>query len=115
MLRAKTSFALRVLRVILPGVHTATTRASVAGLRISPITLGLMVRDCSPGEAFESVRHTILRAVDLGVTSIDLATGYGGGAVERAVGDVLKSDLSGRRDDLTLASKAGWADGTRKT
>src|SRR4029079_7757195 len=69
---------------------------------------------CSPGAAFESVRRTILRAVELGLTSIDLATGYGGGAVETAVGAVLKSDLSARRNQLVLATKAGWADGSRK-
>jgi L-glyceraldehyde 3-phosphate reductase len=86
-----------------------------SGLKLPPITLGLMVRDCSPGEPFESLRRTILRAVELGVTSIDLATGYGGGAVEKAVGAVLQSDFGGRRDQLTLATKAGWADGSRKT
>jgi L-glyceraldehyde 3-phosphate reductase len=87
----------------------------VSGLKVPPVSLGLMVRDCSPGPEFESVRQTILRAVELGLTSIDLATGYGGGAVETAVGAVLKSDLSARRDQLVLATKAGWADGSRKT
>jgi L-glyceraldehyde 3-phosphate reductase len=86
-----------------------------SGLRVSAITLGLMVRDCAPGAAFESVRATIRRAVELGVNTIDLATGYGGGAVERAVGEVLRRDFAGRRGGLILATKAGWADGSRKT
>lgn len=86
-----------------------------SGLNVSAITLGLMVRDCRPGDAFESVRRTVLRAIDLGVTTIDLATGYGGGAVERAMGDILRTDLRARRADLILATKAGWADGSRRT
>lgn len=82
---------------------------------IAPITLGLMVRNCAPGDAFESVRRTVLSAVDLGITSIDLATGYGGGAVELAFGKILSGDLRHRRDSLFIATKAGWADGSRKT
>jgi len=84
-----------------------------SGLTMSALTLGLMVRDCAPGEAFESVRRTVLRAVDHGITAIDLATGYGGGAVEQAVGAILRSDLAAHRDRLVLATKGGWGDGTR--
>jgi L-glyceraldehyde 3-phosphate reductase len=89
-------------------------RVGNSGLVVPVITLGLMVRDCRAGEAFESVKHTILRAHALGVTSIDLATGYGGGAVELAVGEVLRSEPSLRREGLVLATKAGWADGSRR-
>jgi L-glyceraldehyde 3-phosphate reductase len=85
------------------------------GLKLSVITLGLMVRDCSPGAAFDSVRDTILAAMDAGVTSIDLAVGYGGGAVERAFGKILSDDLPNRREHLVIATKGGWADGSRKT
>lgn len=90
-------------------------RCGSDGPAISPLTLGLMVRDCSPGEAFDSLRRTVLRAVELGITSIDLATGYGGGAVEQAFGRVLNADLASRRNGLFIATKAGWADGSRKT
>ncbi|MCE9590986.1 MAG: aldo/keto reductase [Planctomycetes bacterium] len=90
-------------------------RCGQTGPLISPLTLGLMVRDCKPGEAFDSVRRTVLRAVELGITSIDMATGYGGGAVEQAFGDILANDLNGKRDSLFIATKAGWADGSRKT
>src|SRR5687767_8833795 len=83
-------------------------------LKMSPITLGLMVRDCSPGAGFESVRQTILRAVDRGITSIDLATGYGRGAVEEAFGAVLRSDLSRHREKLVIATKGAWAEGSVK-
>ena len=84
-------------------------------LRVSVITLGLMVRDCTAGAGFDSVRATLLRAVELGINSIDLAIGYGGGAVERTVGRILANDLPGRRDELVIASKGGWADGSRRT
>ncbi len=91
-----------------------TRRVGSSGLVVPVITLGLMVRDCRPGEAFESVRETIVRAAELGVTSIDLATGYGGGAVETAVGAVLRETPSLKREGLVLATKAGWADGSRR-
>src|SRR5688500_4811833 len=74
-----------------------------------------MVRDCAPGEPFESVRRTALEAVDGGISSIDLDTGYGGGAVEPAMGKILHDDLAGRREELILATKAGWADGSQAT
>lgn len=90
-------------------------RCGNSGLQVSALTLGLMIRDCSPGEPFQSVRQTVLAALDKGITSIDLATGYGGGSVEVAVGRLLRDDLATRRDELVIASKAGWADGSRKT
>src|SRR5687767_1199753 len=90
-------------------------RCGQSGLKLSVLTLGLMVRDCRPGAPFESVRQTVLRALERGVTSIDLATGYGGGTVEQAMGTILRDDLARRRDKLVLATKAGWADGSRKT
>ncbi len=92
-----------------------TRRCGATGLTMPVITLGLMVRDCSPGAGIDSVRRTLLRAVELGVTSIDLATAYGGGAVESAVGSILRADLAGQRDRLILATKAGWGDGSRRT
>lgn len=92
-----------------------TRRCGATGLSMPVMTLGLMVRDCAPGAPFESVRRTLLRAVELGITSIDLATGYGGGAVETAVGAILRADLAGQRDRLILATKAGWGDGSRRT
>jgi len=84
-------------------------------LTLSVITLGLMVRDCTPGAPYESVKRTVLEAVDAGITSIDFATGYGGGTVELAMGQILREGLSARRDELVIATKAGWADGTRQT
>lgn len=98
-----------------PMTAMETRRCGNSELKLSVLTLGLMVRDCRPGAPFESVRQTVLRAFERGVFSIDLATGYGGGAVESAVGAVLKSDLAGHREALVLATKAGWGDGSRRT
>jgi len=92
-----------------------TRRCGTGNLSLPVLTLGLMVRDCRDGAPYDSVRRTVLKALDCGITSIDLATGYGGGAVETAVGKMLREDLSGRRSELTLATKAGWADGSAKT
>ena len=83
-------------------------------LKLSAVTLGLMVRDCTPGEPFRAVRRTVLEAVDAGITSIDLAVGYGGGTVEQAMGQILRENLASRRDHIVLATKAGWANGTRQ-
>jgi len=89
-------------------------RCGNSDLTFSAITLGLMVRDCSPGAPYEAVKRTVLEAVEAGVNTIDLATGYGGGTVELALGQILREGLGARRDELVLATKAGWADGTRK-
>jgi L-glyceraldehyde 3-phosphate reductase len=99
----------------LPEAMMQTRSCGNSGLKVSAISLGLMVRDCTPGDPFESVRQTVLRAFDKGITSIDLATGYGGGAVELALGKILSNDLVNHREKLVLATKAGWADGSRKT
>lgn len=52
-----------------------------------------------PGEALATLHH----AIDIGVTFIDTADVYGGGASEVAVGKVLKE----RRDEVQLATKFG--------
>lgn len=48
---------------------------------------------------------TILRAIDLGITLIDTAPGYGFGRAEEIIGQALKR--SGQRDRLIIANKFG--------
>lgn len=80
---------------------------SMAGLEVSAIGFGAMV--LSPGmygdidddRAVRALRH----AVDAGTTLIDTADGYGvDGHNERIVG----AAVSGRRDDVVLATKFGF-------
>lgn len=47
---------------------------------------------------------TIHRAIDLGVTYIDTAPGYGDGNSERLIGEVMKD----RRHECVLATKVRW-------
>ena len=52
------------------------------------------------------VRH----AFDLGITHFDLANNYGTpyGSAEETFGKILRMDLARYRDELVIATKAGW-------
>lgn len=77
------------------------------GISTVPLVLGAM-NFGDPTPVDESV--TILeRALDAGITVIDIADVYAGGASERIVGDALAAN--GRRDDVVLATKVGMARG----
>lgn len=58
----------------------------------------------------EATRAMMRRAFDLGITHFDLANNYGPppGIAEEMVGQVLKSDFAGHRDELILSTKAGY-------
>jgi aryl-alcohol dehydrogenase-like predicted oxidoreductase len=75
-----------------------------SGLNVSAIGLGCMGMSQSYGtpDEEESIR-TIHRALDLGVTLIDTADAYGGGANEILVGRALRD----RRQEVVLATKFG--------
>ncbi|MGW6754986.1 aldo/keto reductase [Streptomyces sp. NPDC055006] len=80
---------------------------SLGGLDVSRIGLGAMtmVGTYTTGGGLddaESIR-TIHRALDLGVTHIDTAEGYGPFHSEELVGKAIK----GRRDDVVIATKFG--------
>ncbi|MFE4723091.1 aldo/keto reductase [Streptomyces sp. NPDC056728] len=82
---------------------------SLGGLDVSRIGLGAMTMagTYTTGGGLddaESIR-TIHRALDLGVTHIDTAEGYGPFHSEELVGKAIK----GRRDDVVIATKFGLA------
>jgi L-glyceraldehyde 3-phosphate reductase len=57
------------------------------------------------------VKRDILRtAFDHGITHFDLANNYGPppGSAEEAFGEILRTDFAGYRDELIIASKAGY-------
>ncbi len=76
--------------------------AVIGKLHVSPQGFGAMGLSHVYGQAdeAESVR-TLQRAIDLGVTFFDTATGYGNGHNEELLGRAI----AGRRDGLVIASK----------
>lgn len=83
-------------------------RAGRSGLLLPPISLGLWQNFGDP--ATPEARDIVLRAIDRGVTYIDLANNYGPppGSTEERFGRILESDLRPHRDDLVIATKAGY-------
>lgn len=70
-------------------------------LRISPLVLGTMTFGDTVDEA--TAARMLDTALDAGITTIDTANAYVGGATEEMLSRLLK----GRRDGVILASKAG--------
>ncbi|TCP47357.1 aryl-alcohol dehydrogenase-like predicted oxidoreductase [Tamaricihabitans halophyticus] len=71
------------------------------GNRLSPLVLGTMTfGDTVSAEGAAQMLDT---ALDAGITAVDTANGYAGGAAEEMLGSLLPS----RRDRMVLASKAG--------
>jgi aryl-alcohol dehydrogenase-like predicted oxidoreductase len=73
-------------------------------LTVSAVGFGAMALTPVYGDVDDAESlATLNRAVDLGVTFIDTANVYGGGANERLISDLLAT----RRDEVTLATKFG--------
>ena len=84
-------------------------RCGRSGLKLPAVSLGLwhnFGHDASEGNARAMVR----KAIDCGITHIDLANNYGPppGSAEEAFGRMLATDLSGLRDQLVISTKAGY-------
>jgi L-glyceraldehyde 3-phosphate reductase len=87
----------------------AYARCGRSGLHLPRLSLGLWWN--FGGEApFETARAMVRRAVDLGITHIDLANNYGPppGSAEETFGRLLATDLRGHRDELVISTKAGY-------
>lgn len=84
-------------------------RAGRSGLRLPAVSLG-MWHNFGGVDAYENARAMTLRAFDLGVTYMDLANNYGPpfGSAEETFGRILREDLAGHRDELIVATKAGY-------
>ncbi|MDA3021366.1 MAG: L-glyceraldehyde 3-phosphate reductase [Actinomycetota bacterium] len=83
--------------------------AGFSGLRLPAISLGFWHNfgDDKPRQSQREIMH---RAFDLGITHFDLANNYGppAGSAELNIGQILRDDFAGLRDELVISSKAGW-------
>ncbi len=84
-------------------------RCGSSGLKLPAISLGLW-HNFGGIDAHENARQMAVRAFDLGITHFDLANNYGPppGSAEESFGRILHTDLSGRRDELIISTKAGY-------
>lgn len=95
-------------------------RCGRSGLKLPAISLGCWHNFGASGTAsnrlqneddfHENCRQMLFTAFDGGITHFDLANNYGPppGAAEERVGRILKEDFSKHRDELIIASKAGY-------
>lgn len=84
-------------------------RTGRSGLKLPAVSLGLW-HNFGGVDAFENAREMIHTAFDAGITHFDLANNYGPppGSAEETFGRILKTDLSGYRDELVISTKAGY-------
>ncbi len=84
-------------------------RCGRSGIKLPAISLGLW-HNFGDDRPLETQRAILRRAVDLGITHLDLANNYGPpyGAAETNFGRLLSSDFAPYRDELFISTKAGW-------
>ncbi|WP_405717974.1 aldo/keto reductase [Streptomyces sp. NBC_01537] len=84
-------------------------RCGLSGVRLPAVSLGLWHNfgDTAP---LETQRAVLRRAVDRGVVHLDLANNYGPpyGSAEANFGTLFRDDLRPYRDELFIATKAGY-------
>ncbi|MGY5353832.1 aldo/keto reductase [Wenyingzhuangia sp. IMCC45467] len=84
-------------------------RCGNSGVLLPKISLGLW-HNFGFYDSFENARNILKKAFDLGITHLDLANNYGPpyGSAEENFGRILKKDFANHRDELFIASKAGY-------
>ncbi len=84
-------------------------RCGVSGLKLPRVALGLW-HNFGDDTPLANMRATICTAFDNGITYFDLANNYGPepGAAERNFGRIFRSELSAHRDEVVVATKAGF-------
>lgn len=84
-------------------------RCGHSGVLLPKISLGLW-KNFGAGESYENCRAITHLAFDNGITHFDLANNYGPppGAAEEFLSSMLKADFSAYRDELFIATKAGY-------
>ncbi len=84
-------------------------RTGKSGVLLPAISLGLW-HNFGFVDNFENGRDVIRSAFDLGITHFDLANNYGPppGSAEENFGKILNDDFKSYRDELFIATKAGY-------
>ncbi|WP_367295233.1 aldo/keto reductase [Levilactobacillus yonginensis] len=84
-------------------------RLGISGLKLSAIGLGLW-NNFGSVDPFDTQRAIVHQAFDLGITYFDLANNYGPvpGSAEENFGRIMASDMKPYRDEMVIASKAGY-------
>jgi L-glyceraldehyde 3-phosphate reductase len=84
-------------------------RTGRSGLLLPAVSLGLW-HNFGHTDQLETARNILRTAFDHGVTHFDLANNYGPpfGAAEENFGRLMRQDWRPYRDELVLATKAGW-------
>jgi L-glyceraldehyde 3-phosphate reductase len=84
-------------------------RTGRSGLKLPALSLGLW-QGFGDERPWATSRAMVLRAVDLGITHIDLANNYGPppGTAEEGFGRMIERDLRPLRDELVISTKAGY-------
>ncbi|MDQ1529413.1 MAG: L-glyceraldehyde 3-phosphate reductase [Actinomycetota bacterium] len=84
-------------------------RVGKSGLKLPGISLGLW-NNFGTDRPLDTQRAILRRAFDLGITHFDLANNYGPpyGSAEVNVGTILRQDFVPYRDELIIATKAGY-------
>lgn len=84
-------------------------RCGKSGLKLPSISLGLW-QNFSDFDLFDNCRTLLREAFDNGITHFDLANNYGPppGSAEETFGRVMKKDFGPYRDEMIIATKAGY-------
>ena len=94
-----------------PARYEAMTyrRCGRSGLKLPAVSLGLW-HNFGGDDGPDNARAIVRTAFDLGVTHFDLANNYGPppGSAEENLGRLLRVDLQSHRDELVIATKAGY-------
>ena len=84
-------------------------RCGRSGLLLPEISLGLW-HNFGSEDSFSNARDILIHAFECGITHFDLANNYGPepGSAEINFGRILHSDLASHRDEMVIATKAGY-------
>lgn len=84
-------------------------RCGKSGVMLPFLSLGLW-HNFGEESSYSNAREMVLGAFDRGITYFDIANNYGPppGSAEECFGKIVKKDLSSYRDELFIATKAGY-------
>ena len=89
--------------------NMAYKRCGKSGIQLSRLSLGLW-QNFGAVDSQDNARNMLRTAFDLGINHFDLANNYGPhfGSAESTFGQIYKKDFAPYRDELFIASKAGY-------